>query len=81
MVERVSLSGRIFRPKVQRYTMPTTARMLPTRVRSNISKGRSPMRSAVELTKILVEVPIRVQQSPKMDAKERGINNLDGRMF
>ncbi len=50
----------------------------PTPVSSNIPMGGWPCSSAMELTRRLVDVPMRVHDPPKSDAKDRGINNLDG---
>lgn len=49
-------------------------------VNSNILKGSNPLFLAIPLTKIFVEVPIKVQVPPNNAEKEIGINNLEGFM-
>ena len=60
------------------YTTPTARAISPKGASWNIEKPGSPFSSAMPLTRMFVEVPIRVHMPPKMEAKERGISIFAG---
>ena len=55
--------------------------MPPIGAKSNMRNEIRPSSAAVELTSKFVEVPIKVQHPPRMEAKESGMSSLDGLMF
>ena len=61
--------------------MPAKARIAPAAVISNMPNGARPPLWATPSTSRLVDVPISVVVPPKIDAKDRGISNLDGEIF
>src|SRR5918997_4512040 len=50
----------------------------PKGVNSNIPNGSCPCCSAIELTRMLVEVPRSVQTPPNIEANESGISSFEG---
>ncbi len=56
-----------------RYAPQTKVNARPIEVNSNMPNGRMPCCSAIELTRMLVEVPISVQVPPSMAKKDSGI--------
>tara|TARA_Y100001963_G_C6752712_1_gene435070 strand:+ start:1550 stop:1750 length:201 start_codon:yes stop_codon:yes gene_type:complete len=60
------------------YNIPTIIKIKPRGVMSNIEIGMPDSASEILLTRIFVEVPIKVQLPPKIEANERGINIFEG---
>ncbi len=46
-----------------------------------MEKGLKPWRSAIVLTRMLVEVPMSVQTPPNIEANDNGISSREGLMF
>ena len=61
-------AGMSFGPKMVRYPMPTIASGMPSGASSNIVICLIPMSRRVPFTRMLVEVPIKVLQPPRIDA-------------
>src|SRR5512135_294607 len=51
---------------------------MPSLVNSNIENGVSPYCWAIELTRILMELPMRVQTPPSMEANDMDMRSLEG---
>jgi len=64
-------------PARKRYAKPTAKKMPPSGVNSNIEKPSSPFFSAMELTRMFVEVPMSVHTPPNIEANESGIRSFE----
>jgi len=67
-------------PKIVRYPIPAMASGMPTGASSNMVIGRSPSSRRVPFTSKLVEVPMSVQQPPRIEQYDSGINNREAAM-
>ncbi len=59
--------GRVLGPKATMYAIPAMASGMPIGAKVNMPMGSRPMSFSVPFTRRFVDVPIRVQQPPRMD--------------
>ena len=57
---------------------PTAKKIMPRRLNSNMLNGSSPAVSAIELARMLVEVPRTVHMPPNKEANASGIRSFEG---